>query len=156
MSLKRASIGPSALGKIRALVRSSGTRETGGPMVGFVTDEHELVIADVAGPGQNGKCMPFNVTVDGEHSQRFCDLAYRNSGGKFDFVGDWHCHPSICIRPSEGDRQAMKLLADTPGLVPNPVSLIYSSFLRVFRIYEWVEPAQRLIVVPHRRLRRDP
>lgn len=156
VKLKLASISPSALNKIRELAKKAKRLEVGGPMVGYTTDENELVITDVAGPGLNGKCMPFNVTVDGEHSQRFCDLAYRDSGGKLDFVGDWHCHPSICIRPSEGDRQAMKLLAETPGLVPNPVSLIYSSFLRVFRIYEWVDPAQRLIVVPHRRLRCDP
>jgi integrative and conjugative element protein (TIGR02256 family) len=156
MSLKRACISPSALGKIRALVKSSGAHEIGGPMVGYVTDENELIITDVAGPGLNGKCMPFNVTVDGEHSQQFCDLAFRDSGGKHDFVGDWHCHPSICIRPSKGDRQAMKLLAETPGLIPNPVSLIYSSLLRIFRIYEWVDSEQSLVAIPHRRLKSDP
>ncbi len=156
MSLRCASIGPSALGKIRAFVKSSGSREIGGPMVGYVTSEGELVIADVEGPGPNGRCMAYNVTIDGEHSQRFCDLAYYNSSGKLDFVGDWHCHPSICIRPSCGDRQAMKLLAETPGLIANPVSLIYSSILRIFRIYEWVASEQRLVAIPHRRLKYEP
>jgi integrative and conjugative element protein (TIGR02256 family) len=125
-------------------------------MVGYLTADGELVIADVSGPGTNGRCMPHNVTIDGDHSQRFCDLAFHSSDGKLDFVGDWHCHPSICIHPSEGDRRAMKLLAETPSLVPNPVSLIYSSFLRIFRIYEWVDSNQRLVAIPHRRLRFDP
>lgn len=155
MSLKRVCIGPTALEKIHALVKSSGVREIGGPMVGYVTHENELVITDVSGPGLKGRRMPFNVTVDGEHAERFCDRAFRDSGGKLDFVGDWHSHPSICIRPSEGDRLAMKLLAETPGLVPNPVSLIYSSRLRTFRIYEWFGTNQMLTVVPHQRLRRD-
>jgi len=124
-------------------------------MVGYVTHENELVITDVSGPGLNGRRMPFNVTVDGEHSKQFSDRAFRDSGGKLDFVGDWHSHPSICIRPSEGDRLAMKLLADTPGLVSNPVSLICSSLLKIFRIYEWANSTQTLTAVPHIRLRRD-
>lgn len=155
MSLKRVCIGPTALEKIHALVKSSGAHEIGGPMVGYVTHENELVITDVSGPGLQGRRMPWNVTVDGEHSKQFSDRAFRDSGGKLDFVGDWHSHPSICIHPSEGDRLAMKLLAETPGLVSNPVSLIFSSRLRTFRVYEWFDARQKLIVVPHRRLRRD-
>ena len=69
MSLKRVCISPTALKKIHAFVKPSGAREIGGPMVGYVTHENELVITDVSGPGLNGRRMPFNVTVDGEHSK---------------------------------------------------------------------------------------
>ena len=148
MSLRSATIVPSALRKIRSLVKSAKDCEIGGPMVGFLTEDQALVITDVEGPGPRGKCLPFNVTIDGEYSQKFCDMLHRNTNGAWDFVGDWHCHPGIFLRPSVGDCLAMKLLADTPGLVANPVSLIYSRVLRTYRIYEWENCQERLIALP--------
>jgi proteasome lid subunit RPN8/RPN11 len=91
--------------------------------------------------------MPYNVTIDGKHSQQFCDRAHAKSCGKWDYVGDWHSHPGVCVKPSEGDRLAMSLMARTPGLVSNPVSLIYSAILKYYRVYEWQVDSERLVRV---------
>ena len=119
-------------------------------MVGYATDDGRLLITDVSGPGEGGKCLPFAVTVDGQHAKEFCDQAFARSFGAIDFVGDWHCHPAISVRPSEGDRLAIKVLAETPGLPLNPVSLIYSSWTGIYKIYSWDSANQRLRKVKRR------
>lgn len=148
MSLQCATITPSALCKIRAFVKSARSCETGGPMVGFVAGNRSLMITDVEGPGPKGKCSPFSVTIDGEHSQQFCDRIHQETNGTWDYVGDWHCHPGFSLRPSDDDSRAMHLLANTPGLVENPVSLIYSRGRRMYRVYEWENCERCLISVP--------
>ena len=154
MIFKGASVAPLVVAKIRAFVKSAGSCEIGGAMVGFESKDGRLIITDIAGPGPKGKCLPFNVMIDGEHSQNFCDQAHRRSNGLWDFVGDWHCHPSFLIRPSEGDQQAMKLLADTPKMPLRLVSLIYSSWTGRFRLYQWCRSEQRLLPVPMRSFER--
>jgi integrative and conjugative element protein (TIGR02256 family) len=150
MSFKRIAVCSTALERIKTLVKTSKSLEIGGPMVGYISNE-TLVIADVSGPGPHGKCLPYSVTIDGDHSKTFCDSAYASSNGKLDFVGDWHCHPSTSLRPSEGDRRAMQLLAETPGLPSNPVSLIYSSILGTYRVFAWHKSTSRLIALPRGR-----
>ena len=149
MKIKCAIISRSTLKKIKAFVRSAKKFEIGGPMVGFMS-QNDLVITDLDGPGINGKLNTFSVTVDGEHSKEFCDFAYFQSGRLIDYVGDWHCHPSICIRPSKGDEQAIATMAKSPGLTTNPLSLIYGSVIGRFKIYQWDQLKSCLIPITHK------
>lgn len=150
MTLRSATLSDTALRKIRSFVRKDRRYEIGGPMVGYVTDSADLFIEDVEGPGPRGVCLPCKVTIDGQHSQLFCDEAHAESEGKWDYVGDWHCHPGVSMSPSGGDCQAMRLMAGTVGLTTNPVSLIYSRALRCYRIYEWNGNGEGLILIPRR------
>lgn len=152
MKFNRVYIAKPALKKLKALVRIAGKFEIGGPMVGFVSGEI-LVVTDLDGPGSNGKCSAFSVTIDGEHSKQFCDSAFEYSSDLVDYVGDWHCHPAISVQPSAGDERAMAILAGSPGLTPNPVSLIYGSTLGRFKIYRWDESEESLIPLSHKVVR---
>lgn len=149
MSFRHIYIASRAFKTLKGLVRTVGRIEIGGPMVGFVSHDI-LVVTGLSGPGSKGKCSPTSVTIDGEHSKWFCDLAFSDSGGVVDYVGDWHCHPAFCIQPSSGDERAMKTLAESPGLTPNPVSLIYGSIWGRFKIYQWDRSAERLVPIPHK------
>lgn len=149
MSFVKIKITNSALEKLRAFVRTAGKFEIGGPMVGFMAEDG-MIVVDLEGPGKKGKCAAFTVTIDGDHSKEFCDAAFRESRGLLDYVGDWHCHPSICLRPSQGDHQAMEILADSPGLTSNPISLIYGSIFGRFKIYKWDDLRRRLVVISHK------
>lgn len=148
MSFSHVHIACPAVEKLKVLVRSIGKLEIGGPMVGFVSGK-VLVVTDLDGPGEMGICSAFSVTIDGEHSKRFCDTAFERSNGLIDYVGDWHCHPSVCIWPSSGDERAMEIIAGAPGLTPNPVSLIYGTVLGRFKIYRWNGSEGTLIRIPH-------
>ena len=154
MSFNCAYLAKPTLDKLKALVRTVGKFEIGGPMVGYISREN-LVITNLDGPGSNGRCSAFSVTIDGEHSKRFCDSEFYHSSGLVDYVGDWHCHPAICIRPSSGDERAMEILAKSPGLTPNPVSLIYGSILGRFKIYRWDKSENRLIRISHKVVSQD-
>ncbi len=149
MSFRSATLSPLALGKIKSFIRKDRRFEIGGPMVGHVSSTNVIYIEDVEGPGPRGICLPYNVTIDGQHSQRFCDEAHEKSNGKWDYIGDWHCHPGISMQPSSGDSEAIRLMAETSGLTASPVSLIYSRILRLYRIYEWDSRRQCLVFIPH-------
>ena len=41
----------------------------------------------------------------------------------------------------------MKLIAETGGIIPNPVSLIYSRLTGKFKTYEWTEN-DGLVMIP--------
>lgn len=146
--LRAATINASVLLNIRAWAKSEPHCEIGGPMVGYVDENCKLVITHVGGPGPRGKCLPLSVTIDGKHSQEFCDRIHQETNGTCDFVGDWHCHPGFSFSPSSDDSRAMQLLANTPGLIANPVSLIYSRGWRGYRIYEWINSEKCLVLVP--------
>lgn len=156
MKPERVTIQPSALRKIRQLVKSVWFTETGGPMVGYITPDATLVITDIAGPGPRGVCKIYSVTIDGEHSKQFCDQAYANSGGESDYIGDWHCHPSLSLRPSMDDETAMKLMANTAGLTTTPLSLIYSRISHRKKAYLWDQYSQQLVPIPIIKFASDP
>ena len=118
--------------------------ETGGPMVGYCRSDATLVITDVAGPGPRAICRMNSVTIDGQHSQQFCDQVFKATDGFCDYVGVWHCHPSLSLRPSQGDETAMKLMANTNGLTSKPVSLIYSRISHRLKAYLCDNDSERL------------
>jgi integrative and conjugative element protein (TIGR02256 family) len=147
MKPERVAITPTVLKKLRRLVKSVWFTETGGPMVGHLTPDGTLVITNVAGPGPKSVSKLYSVTIDGEHSQHFCDQAYSETGGKSDYVGDWHCHPSLSLQPSTDDVSAMRLMANTEGLTSTPVSLICSRISRRMKAYVWDNDDQLLIPI---------
>ncbi len=116
-------------------------------MAGYVGPDGDLIITNVSGPGTRASCQLFAVQVDGNHAQEFCDQVYHDSQGKCDYIGDWHCHPGFSLRPSKSDHSAMKLIAETGGIIPNPVSLIYSRLTGKFKTYEWTEN-DGLVMIP--------
>jgi integrative and conjugative element protein (TIGR02256 family) len=113
--------------------------ETGGPLVGYVAKDGALVVVDADGPGPKAKLARYSVTIDGEHAQKFCDQASRDSNGRIDYVGDWHKHPGISLRPSEHDIFAMKTMANFKfSPTKHPISLIFRRLPEAWQAYVWV------------------
>jgi integrative and conjugative element protein (TIGR02256 family) len=148
MKPEKVAIPPAVLKKLRRLVKSVWFTETGGPMVGYLTPDSTLVVTDVAGPGPKSIRKAYSVTIDGEFSQQFCDETYIATGGKSDYIGDWHCHPSLSLQPSMDDESAMRLMANTEGLTNSPVSLIYSRISHRKKAYRWDGDLQQLVSIP--------
>ena len=112
--------------------------ETGGPLVGFLSAAGVLIVTDAAGPGPRAKHERYGITIDGKHAQEFCDRINFESEGRIDYVGDWHKHPGISLRPSEQDTLAMKTMAEFQfSPTRYPVSLIYRSWPRAWQVYFW-------------------
>lgn len=127
-----------ALAVIKAESRKARRVETGGPLVGYVTQDGVLIVVDATGPGPKARLESFSVTIDGAHAQKFCDRVYRETDGQSDYVGDWHKHPGISLRPSENDILAIKTMANFEFCPTKyPISLIYRSWPQAFKVYVW-------------------
>lgn len=101
-------------------------RETGGALVGYFHDG-ELVVTDASGPGPCAKLEEYGVVIDGKYAAHFCGEACRRSSGRDDYVGDWHCHPGMSLKPSHSDHDAMTTMSESKeSPTRHPVSLIWS------------------------------
>jgi integrative and conjugative element protein (TIGR02256 family) len=126
----------SVLATIRREVRRARLTETGGPLVGYVSDDQALVVTHAAGPGPRAKLRPFSVLIDGRHAQQFCDRMSRRTEGRIDYVGDWHRHLGWSLKASSDDLRAMRKVAAFEYCpITNPASLIYRSLPEGYNIY---------------------
>jgi integrative and conjugative element protein (TIGR02256 family) len=126
------------LESFRAESKKARGTETGGPLVGYVTAENVLIAVDAAGPGPRAILKRYSVTIDGEYAQRFCDIASNMSDGHIDYVGDWHRHTGISLKPSPLDIYAMKIMAEFSYSPTHfPVSLIYRKWPEALVLYVW-------------------
>lgn len=138
MEFNRVIISAKCLSVIKAESRKSWCVETGGPLVGRVTDDEVLVVIDAAGPGPKATLERFSVTIDGAYAQKFCDKIHRESQGQVDYVGDWHKHPGISLNPSDHDITAMKTMANFEfSTTERPISLIYRRWPQAYQVYVW-------------------
>jgi len=129
---------PKCLSVIRSESRKAKCAETGGPLVGYIAKDGALVVTDAAGPGPKALLGPFSVTIDGEHAQKFCDRILSESDGRIDYVGDWHKHPGLSLRPSEHDVSAMKTMANFKySPTRHPISVIYRCWPQGLQAYVW-------------------
>lgn len=115
--------------------------ETGGALVGYELESNQIVVVSASGPGPKSRQRIWGVEIDGEHSQQFCGAFYKSSNGCYDYVGDWHCHPSLSIAPSRQDAEAMAIMAAVEGITDNPISVIVSKFTGKMHGYVWTGEA---------------
>lgn len=122
--------------------------ETGGVLVGHVDSAGRTLITGVVGPGPHAIRSPTKFTRDGEHSQAEVDRLHRESGGRDDYVGEWHSHPAS-VGPSGVDVCSMAWIGrnaryrrDQPLLI-----IMQRTRMREWRplMYRWIE--DRLIEV---------
>jgi integrative and conjugative element protein (TIGR02256 family) len=133
---------------IHAEVKHSPRTETGGALTGYHSPENTLIITNACGPGPRAELKHASVLVDGKHAQTFCSRVFKESGGRFDYVGDWHRHPGwAALKASKQDLAAM-LIIDRAHCcsVPFPVTAIYRKAPEKMVIYALYE--QRLVKLP--------
>jgi len=138
MEFNRVILLPKCLSVFRTESRKARCVETGGPLVGYVAKDGVLVVTDATGPGPKARLERFSVTIDGINAQKFCDRSRHASDGYIDYVGDWHKHPGISLRPSGQDVFAMKTMANFEfSPTKHPISLIYRSWPQALQVYVW-------------------
>lgn len=121
---------------IRGEVRRARFRETGGPLVGYVTRDGALFITHAGSPGPRAQLALRSVLIDGVTAQDFCAKVHRESSGRLDYVGDWHRHVGLSLMPSRLDRDAIRQMAAFEHCpVRYPSSLVYRSFPEKYAVY---------------------
>lgn len=122
--------------------------ETGGVLVGYET-EAGTQITHVTGPGPRAKRTRSRFRRDGAYTQAEVDRAHDESGGREDYVGEWHSHPDP-VGPSGIDCGSMEWVSKNARYRrSNPVMILARrTKFRRWKLegYRWNEA--RLLAVP--------
>lgn len=121
-----------AMTQIGKFAAKRGRNEVGGPMVGYMTVDHALVVTNVAGPGPRGECLPTKVKIDGRFATSFCAEQAALAKGAVRYVGDWHIHSADDANPSSEDWRAIAKLPALNEWGYPVVSLILSADLTFY------------------------
>ena len=146
MSIARVVCLAPAVDAVRAEMRRVRFKETGGPLVGYAIGD-TLTVTAAGGPGPRAQLSALYVKIDGAAAAGFCAAEYKKTRGASDYIGDWHCHLSCVIRPSDLDLGAMAEMAEWEGSpTRNPISLIWCKWkLRICRAFIYEEGRLRAI-----------
>lgn len=102
--------------------------ETGGVLLGYWADTGEVVVASVVGPGPAAVHRRDRFLPDHAYQEREVALAYRESGRRITYLGDWHSHPSGLGTLSRRDRVTLRRIGNNPGArAPRPLMAIVTS-----------------------------
>ncbi len=137
------------LSVFRSESRRVGWRETGGPLVGYLSVDGAVVVTGASGPGPRARLGRTNVHIDGQHATAFCDRIYHESNGSLDYIGDWHRHILWSLKPSKPDEEAMWRVAISGSCsLDAPISIIYRRHLESLCVYV-LDAENRLSPVAH-------
>ena len=85
--------------------------ETGGILIGFETDERDIVVLRATGPGPKAVMTDNLFEKDIEYCQQQLEDASKEFGIRGLYVGEWHFHPSGSNHPSPLDIRSMHEIA---------------------------------------------
>jgi hypothetical protein len=135
----RIEVAPDIEPRLRKALRSAGRREIGG-----------MLFAEQLAPSRF-RVMHFSVDLSsGSHTNFRRDLgaheaalnAFFESTGRdfarFNYLGEWHSHPSFSVRPSPEDIATMTdLVSEERSAISFAVLLIVRLWLRLWLDYSW-------------------
>lgn len=98
--------------------------ETGGVLLGY-EDGRDFIICIATDPGPNAIRKKNEFSFDAPYCNKLIDNYFINSNGKINYIGDWHRHFRLNLKPSQKDINAMADLAtDRNCNIPRPILLI--------------------------------
>ncbi|MDO9077976.1 MAG: Mov34/MPN/PAD-1 family protein [Brevundimonas sp.] len=109
-------IHPDVVDKLVRELRRAGRREIGGVLVGEHIGRNTFRIVDLSIQRHGGERACF--VREPQHHKRFLDAFYARTGDdyrRFNYLGEWHSHPSFTTDPSSTDvRQMTRIVTDDP------------------------------------------
>lgn len=109
---------------VEALTQA-GTKEIGGQLFGELLEPSKFLITDLVVQARPGSFARFIVDLfqAAREAMRFFDrTAHRYV--TFNYIGEWHSHPSFAVRPSSTDVQTMRDLVLEPDFPGNFAVLV--------------------------------
>lgn len=119
-------------------------KETGGVLMGYWANDHEVVISGIVGPGPNA-LHTYNSFIpdDTYHISEIARL-YTESKGEQTYLGDWHTHPNAEAYLSERDRKTLRKIADyKPARLKRPLMLVFGT--EPMEIKSWLHEFKGLL-----------
>jgi integrative and conjugative element protein (TIGR02256 family) len=111
--------------RLTRALRIAGRREIGGVLMGEQTGTDEFQIADFSLDAKTGSAAHFVRTPE-EH-QAALDAFFERTGHdykRYNYLGEWHSHPSYSTRPSLEDIWSMERLVNGENSIDFAVLVI--------------------------------
>ncbi|MFO0840896.1 MAG: Mov34/MPN/PAD-1 family protein [Gemmataceae bacterium] len=110
---------------LHSALAAAGSREVGGVLMGEHVAEDEFVVREVTVQEEGGTFAYFlraikSILAPLERFFRRTGHNYR----RFNYLGEWHSHPSFECVPSERDAQTMRELVQDPAVGANFAVLV--------------------------------
>jgi integrative and conjugative element protein (TIGR02256 family) len=86
--------------------------ETGGILMGYWSNEDEVVVTAIVGPGPKAVHKLTSFVPDNEYHKQEISWRYEQSGYTETYLGDWHTHPFTASYLSDRDKKTLKKIAD--------------------------------------------
>ena len=105
-------------------LRKSGNREIGGILFGEQMAPGRFRLADFSVDSTTGQAAHFCRSVDFHNEQ--LEKFYQRTGNdysRYNYLGEWHSHPSFSVSPSSQDYKSML------GLVHSEANIKFSALL---------------------------
>lgn len=99
--------------RFRTCLRRAGKREIGGILMGEQVAPDHFRIVDFSVDATSGTAAHFVRSPD--HHAEALETFFRKTGSdfrRFNYLGEWHSHPSFPVRPSQEDMMSMQSLVD--------------------------------------------
>lgn len=110
-----------------------GFSETGGLLIGYWTQDDDVVVAETTHSGPRARRSPFGFEPDIVEDDEVIARKFAETQGALTYVGDWHTHPLGPLRPSRRDHIAARLVAKSPeARTPRPLVAIVRPYLHLF------------------------
>jgi integrative and conjugative element protein (TIGR02256 family) len=114
------------LEKMKSLVESDPTVETGGVLAGYWNESSDLHITDASGPGPRATRTATRFEKDIVYCQQFLDEILKTNQNLV-YIGEWHSHPTKNNRPSNTDLKSLEEISfQKEYLTDKPVMIILS------------------------------
>jgi len=123
------------LRRMRRHLFRSGSREIGGILMGEEIADQLFRIVDFSVDTSGGTRAQF--LRDADHHDEALSAFFERTGAKyarFNYLGEWHSHPSFSVHPSLQDMHAMQDLVDGSGGVD--FAVLFISRLRWYWRFE--------------------
>jgi len=109
-------------------VKKSGEVETGGILIGFETEDKDIIVLQASGPGPKAVMTKTIFEKDIEYCQQHLEEASREFGIRGLYVGEWHFHPFGTNHPSPLDIKSMFGIAHQENYATDkPIMIIVGS-----------------------------
>ena len=99
--------------RFRKCLRRAGRREIGGILMGEQVAPDHFRIVDFSVDETTGTAAHFVRSPD--HHAEALESFFRRTGSdfrRFNYLGEWHSHPSFPVRPSQEDMMSMQSLVN--------------------------------------------
>jgi hypothetical protein len=128
----RIELAPDIEKRVRSALRTAGRREIGGMLFAEQSAPGKFRVIDFSLDLFSGSHTAFR--RDPKSHRKMLDEFFERTGHdyqRFNYLGEWHSHPSFSVRPSAEDVNTMT------DIVENPSSTIRFAILLIVRLRFW-------------------